>query len=114
MDKINEINKCLVYIRRSLTNNDDVPYEILHEILEEVNRIADLISGCVDNSQIIVAYDRCQLDDAIGKKSTDGMWELCQELIHNNDGAWSAMSDNCAEAEGDIQNLLDEEEMNNA
>ena len=51
MDKINEINKCLVYIRRSLTNNDDVPYETLHEILEEVNRIADLISVCVDKDE---------------------------------------------------------------
>ena len=61
----------------------------------------------------IVAYDRNQLDDAIGKESYDGMWELCQELIHNNDGAWSAMSDACAEAEDDIQHLIDEEEMNN-
>ena len=62
----------------------------------------------------IVAYDRNQLDDAIGKESSEGMWELCQELIHNNEGAWSAMSDACAEAEDDIQHLIDEEEMNNA
>jgi len=61
----------------------------------------------------IVAYDRSQLDDAIGKESYDGMWELCKELIHNKDGAWSAMSDACAEAEDDIQHLIDEEEMNN-
>ena len=61
----------------------------------------------------IVAYDRSQLDDAIGKKATDYQWQRCQEAIHNNDGAWSAMSDACAEAEDDIQHLIDEEEMNN-
>jgi hypothetical protein len=53
MDKINEINKCLAYIKRSVSNHDEMPYEILHEILEEVDRIADLISGCVDNSKIM-------------------------------------------------------------
>ena len=73
-----------------------------------------MLSDCSDNSQVVIAYERCQLDDAIGKKSLDGMWELFHELIHNNDGAWQAMSDNCAEAENDIQNLIDEEETNNA
>ncbi len=61
----------------------------------------------------IVAYDRSQLDDAIGKKATDYQWQMCQEAIHNDEGAWSAMSDACAEAEDDIQHLIDEEETNN-
>jgi hypothetical protein len=105
MDKIDKIHENLY----ALLKVDSPATQI--NIIRDIRK---LLSGCVDNSQIIVAYDRSQLDDAIGKKSTDGMWELCQELIHNNDGAWGAMSDNCAEAEGDIQNLLDEEEMNNA
>ena len=102
MDKISQIIEFLDEIYSENENH-------LHMV-----EIKKLLSGCVDNSQIVVAYDRCQLDDAINKKSTDAMWELCQELIHNNNGAWSAMSDNCAEAENDIQNLIDEEEMNNA
>jgi hypothetical protein len=53
MDKINQINKCLAYIKKSVSNHDEMPHEILHEILEEVDRIADLISGCVDNSKIM-------------------------------------------------------------
>lgn len=114
MDKPTEINNRLIYMKKALTFHDEMPYDLLHKTLEQIDKIIGLVCGCVDNSQIIVAYDRCQLDDAIGEKSTDGMWELCQELIHNNNGAWSAMSDNCAEAENDIQNLLDEEEMNRA
>ena len=114
MDKTTEINKRLIYLKKVISDEDEMPYGILHRTLEEIDKIISLVCGCVDNSQIIVAYDRCQLDDAIGGKSNDGLWELCQELIHNNDGAWSAMSDNCAEAENDIQNLIDEEEMNNA
>ena len=100
-------------MKKALSFHDEMPCDLLHKTLQQIDKIMGLVCGCVDNSQIVVAYDRCQLDDAIGKKSTDGMWERCQELIHNNDGAWSAMSDNCAEAEDDIQNLLDEEEMNN-
>ena len=61
----------------------------------------------------IVAYDRSQLDDVIGKKSTDWQWKICQEAIYANDGAWSAMSDNCSEAEDDILHMVEEEEMNN-
>jgi len=115
MDKTTEINNRLIHMKKTLSEHYALfDYEILHQILGEIDRIMGLVCGCSDNSQIIVAYDRCQLDGAISKKPTDGMWELCQELIHNNNGAWQAMADNCAEAEGDIQNLLDEEEMNNA
>ena len=113
MDKCEEITSRLTYMKKALTFHDEMPYDLLHKILAEIDCISSLVCGCSDNSQIVVAYERFQLDDAIGRKSTDGMWDLCQELIHNNNGAWSAMSDNCAEAENDIQNLLDEEEMNN-
>ena len=112
MDKTEEINNRLHYLKKVIS--DEMPYSVQRRTLVEIDCIMSLVCGCVDNSQIVVAYDRCQLDDAIGRKSTDGIWERCQELIHNNDGAWSAMSDNCAEAEDDIQDLIDEEEMNNA
>jgi len=114
MDKTAEINNRLIYMKKALSNYHEMPYSVMQKILKEIDKVMGLVCGCVDNSQVIVAYDRCQLDDAIGKKSTDGMWERCQDLIHNNDGAWSAMSDNCSEAEEDILDLIDEEEMNNA
>jgi|TARA_R100000479_G_scaffold163678_1_gene102298 hypothetical protein len=114
MDKTAEINNRLIYMKKALSFHDEMPYDLLNKTLEQIDKIMGLVCGCVDNSQVIVAYDRCQLDDAIGKKSTDGMWQRCQDLIHNNDGAWSAMSDNCSEAEDDILDLIDEEEMNNA
>ena len=114
MDKTAEINNRLIYMKKALSFHDEMPYDLLNKTLEQIDKIMGLVCGCVDNSQVIVAYDRCQLDDAIGKKSTDGMWQRCQDLIHNNDGAWSAMSDNCSEAEEDILDLIDEEEMNNA
>lgn len=114
MDKTEEITSRLVYMKKALSDHDEMPYEILSRTLEEIDKVISLTKDCSDNSQIVIAYERCQLEDAIGKEPTDGMWELCQELIHGNNGAWQAMSDNCAEAEGDIQNLLDEEEMNNA
>ena len=108
MDKIQAIEKLV----KSLGENSVKEYEEHSNSI--IEKVLSLLSDCSDNSQIVIASERCQLDDAISKKSTDGMWELCQGLIHNNNGAWSAMSDNCAEAENDIQNLIDEEEMNNA
>ena len=81
------------------------------DVLNRLKKVDDDLYHYENNT--IVAYDKAQLDDAIGKESSEGMWELCKELIHNKDGAWSAMSDACAEAEDDIQHLIDEEEMNN-
>ena len=104
MDKINQINKCLAYIKKSVSNHDEMPHEILHEIIEEVDRIADLICGCSDNSQIVIAYTRDDLDSVLGKKSTDCQWEHCWDAIHNSDGAWSAMSDAICDAESEVEN----------
>lgn len=112
MDKTEEINNRLHYLKKVIVN--EMPYSVQGRTLAEIDCIMSLVCGCSDNSQIVVAYDRCQLDDVIGKKSTDWQWQICQEAIHANDGAWSAMSDNCSEAEDDILHMVEEEEMNNA
>ena len=104
MDKIDQINEKLDALSKvdSLTQ--------MHLIRE----IRKLISDCSDNSQVVIAYCRSQLDSALDTKSTDYQWQMCWEAIHGNDVAWSAMSDACTEAESDIGYMLDEEEMNNA
>tara|TARA_A100001201_G_C3999851_1_gene174220 strand:+ start:277 stop:615 length:339 start_codon:yes stop_codon:yes gene_type:complete len=111
MDKTEEINNRLHYLKKVIT--DEMPYSVQGRTLMEIDTIMSLVCGCSDNSQIVVAYDRCQLDEAIGKKSTDWQWQMAWEAIHANDGAWSAMSDNCSEAEDDILHMVEEEEMNN-
>lgn len=67
----------------------------LHQEIEDLNHY---------QNNTIVAYDRSQLDDALGKKATDADWAVCQDAIHNNDYAWSAMSDACANAEEEVSN----------
>lgn len=103
MDKPTEINNRLVYMKKALSFHDEMPYDILHKILEEVDKIMGLVCGCSDNSQIVIAYTRDDLDSVLGKKSTDCQWEHCWDAIHNSDGAWSAMSDAICDAESEVE-----------
>ena len=78
-------------------------------VVKEVSEIEDLNHY---QNNTIVAYDRSQLDDALGKKTTDADWVVCQNAIHDNDYAWSAMSDACANAEDKVAER--ESEVSNA
>lgn len=71
--------------------------------LEKLNEAKELLDKCVDSSQIVIAYTRDDLDDELGRKSTDDEWEWAWSSIHNNDTAWSYMSDACYEAECTIR-----------
>tara|TARA_R100001224_G_C3898235_1_gene107545 strand:- start:37 stop:384 length:348 start_codon:yes stop_codon:yes gene_type:complete len=76
------------------------------DVLTKLKEDSKALSHYEDNT--IVAYDRSQLDDAIGKKATDADWAVCQNAIHDNDYAWSAMSDACANAEETVAEMESE------
>lgn len=125
MDKTTEINKRLIYLKKVISDEDEMPYEILHRTLEEIDKIISLVCGCSDNSQIVIAYDRSQLDAFIQTefeeygladfKSSDKQWEQAWNTIQGNDTAWTYMSDACYEAETNLgQQVHEESEVQNA
>ena len=73
------------------------------EVLTKLKEEGEELHHYQENT--IVAYDRSQLDDALGEKATDADWKVCQNAIHDNDYAWSAMSDACANAEEEVSNV---------
>lgn len=79
--------------------NRDFSFE---EVLTKLKEEGEELHNYQENT--IVAYDRSQLDDALGEKATDADWVVCQNAIHNNDYAWSAMSDACSNAEEEVSN----------
>ena len=101
MDKAEEITSRLHYLKKVIS--DEMPYSVQRRTLAEIDCIASLVCGCSDNSQIVIAYTRADLDSVLGKKSTDCQWEHCWDAIHNSDGAWSAMSDAICDAESEVQ-----------
>lgn len=79
--------------------NRDFSFE---EVLTKLKEEGEELHNYQENT--IVAYDRSQLDDALEEKATDADWVVCQNAIHNNDYAWSAMSDACSNAEEEVSN----------
>ena len=43
MDKTEEINKRLIYLKKVISDEDEMPYEILHRTLEEIDKIISLV-----------------------------------------------------------------------
>ena len=80
-----------------------------------VSKIKTLLSGCSDNSQVVIAYDRQQLNDYIWSETnkeyscTDEEWKDAWESIQDDDTAWGYMSDACYEAECNLFDKLDDE-----
>ena len=97
-NKIQQITNILNSLVES-TTTDDAYNPSVQSYLEKINEAKKLLTGCEDTSQIVVAYTRCELDDFIKRKSTDEEWEEAWGAIHNNDTAWSYMSDACYSAE---------------
>ena len=110
MDKCEEITSRLHYLKKVIS--DEMPYSVQRRTLAEIDCIASLICGCSDNSQIVIAYERSQLDAFIQTefeelglsdfKSSDEQWEKAWDIIQNYDSAWTYMSDACYEAETQI------------
>ena len=110
MDKIEEITSRLHYLKKVIS--DEMPYSVQSRTLAEIDCIASLVCGCSDNSQIIIAYERSQLDAFIQTefeehglsdfKSSDEQWEKAWDIIQNYNSAWTYMSDACYEAETEI------------
>lgn len=100
MDKISQIIELLDAIYSENENH-------LHIV-----EIKKLLSGCSDNSQVVIAYERSQLDAFIQMefeelglsdfKSSDEQWARAWNIIQNYDSAWTYMSDACYEAETQI------------
>lgn len=77
-----------------------------------IRGIRELLSGCSDNSQVVIAYERSQLDAFIQTefeelglsdfKASDEQWEKAWNIIQDYDSAWTYMSDACYEAETQI------------
>ena len=103
MDKCEEINSRLTYMKKALTFHEEMPYDLLDKLLVEIDCIASLLYCCSDESQIVIAYSRDDLDSVLGKKSTDCQWEHCWDAIHNASGAWSAMSDVICDIESEVK-----------
>ena len=121
MDKITEINNLLIHIKKALSQHVEVPYGIL----QDIDRIKELVCGCSDNSQIVIAYDRSQLDAFIQTefeeygltdfKSSDKQWEQARDTIEGNGIVWTYMSDACYLAETNLgQQVHEEGEVPNA
>ena len=110
MDKCEEITSRLHYLKKVIS--DEMPYSVQRRTLAEIDCIASLICGCSDNSQIVIAYERSQLDAFIQTefeelglsdfKSSDEQWARAWNIIQNYDSAWTYMSDACYEAETQI------------
>lgn len=104
-DKIKLINTLL----------DDLKDVIQDSHHDDIENIKTLLDGCSDNSQVIIAFDRSQLNDYIWSntnktyKCTDAEWEEAFNLVHDDDTAWSYMSDACYKAECNLYDKLEDE-----
>ena len=106
MDKIQAIEKLV----KRLGQNSVKEYEEHSNSI--IEKVLSLLSGCSDNSQVVIAYERSELDEFIQTefgelgltdfKSSDEQWEKAWNIIQGYDHAWTYMSDACYEAETQI------------
>lgn len=85
---------------------------------DDIENIKTLLAGCSDNSQVVIAYDRSQLDAFIQTEfeeygltdfeSSDKQWEQAWNIIQGNDTAWTYMSDACYDAETNLAQQVHE------
>ena len=113
-DKITQITNLLVGLKENSVA------ELRDDTDKVVERIEKLLAGCSDNSQVVIAYDRSQLDAFIQTEfeeygltnfeSSDKQWEQAWNTIQDNDTAWTYMSDACYEAETNLGQQVHEGE----
>ena len=113
-DKIEQINNIIDDLKE-IDVSDLKSMSGISEFFADLDTIKSLLDGCSDNSQVVIAYDRSQLNDYIWSatnktyKCTDEEWEQAWNHIHNDDTAWGYMSDVCYEAEGNLLDKLEDE-----
>ena len=77
MDKCEEITSRLHYLKKVIS--DEMPYSVQRRTLAEIDCIASLVCGCVDNDTVLVLYDRSQLDywksQFTNEPATDEEWD---------------------------------------
>ena len=114
MDKITQINT-IVDGLKSIDSRDLQSQDGVKDFYADLENIKTLLSGCSDNSEVVIAYDRQQLNDYIWSNTnktyecTDEEWQDAWESIHDDDTAWTPMSDACYEAECNLFDKLDDE-----
>lgn len=116
-DRITQIKNLLVGLKENSVA------ELRDDTDKVVEQIETLLAGCSDNSQVVIAYDRSQLDAYIQTefeeygltdfKSSDKQWEQAWNTIQGNDTAWTYMSDACYEAETNLGQQVHEGEDSN-
>jgi hypothetical protein len=108
-DRITQIKNLLVGLKENSVA------ELRDDTDKVVERIETLLEGCSDNSQVIIAFDRSQLNDYIWSntnktyKCTDAEWEEAVNIVHDDDTAWGYISDACYKAECNLYDKLEDE-----
>ena len=118
-DKITRINYILDELK-SFDARDLQSVEGITDFHAYIESAKTLLNGCSDNSQVVIAYDRSQLDAYIQTEfedygltdfeSSDEQWEQAWNTIQGNDTAWTYMSDACYEAETNLGQQVHEGE----
>ena len=108
-DRITQIKNLLVGLKENSVA------ELRDDTDKVVERIETLLEGCSDDSQVIIAYDRSQLDAYIWANTnkeytcSDEEWKKAWDIIMDDSTAWTAMSDACYEAECNLYDKLEDE-----